>query len=74
MIPWKITFFKIAVVKRLWYTLQLIMIIIYSMIVTVRQAYAFTADTVRKRRYSRKKSIIKGDFAWISVRKCEGTE
>ena len=43
-------------------------------IVTVQQAYAFTADAVRKRRFNRNKSITEGDFAWICSRNYEGTE
>ena len=43
-------------------------------IVTVHQAYAFTADAVRKHRFSRNKSITEGDFAWICTRNYEGTE
>ena len=43
-------------------------------IVTVHQAYAFTADAVRKHRFSRQKSITESDFAWIFARNYEGTE
>ena len=43
-------------------------------IVTVQQAYAFTADAVRKHRFSRQKSITESDFAWIFARNYEGTE
>ena len=46
----------------------------YRCKVTVQQAYAFTADAVRKHRFSRNKSITEGDFAWICARNYEGTE
>ena len=42
--------------------------------VTVQQAYAFTADAVRKHIACRHKSITEGDFAWICARNYEGTE
>ena len=42
--------------------------------VTVRQAYALTADAVRKCRFNRNKSITKGDFAWICSCNYEDTE
>ena len=42
--------------------------------VTVQQAYAFTADAVRKLRFSMQKSITESDFAWIFARNYEGTE
>ena len=42
--------------------------------VAIQQAYAFTADAVGKRRFSRNKSITEGDFAWICSRNYEGTE
>ena len=43
-------------------------------IVTVQQAYAFTADAVEKRIFNRNKSITEDDFAWICSHNCEGTE
>ena len=49
-------------------------IIYFTILVTIQQAYAFTADAVRKHRLNRNKSITEGDFAWICYRNCEGTE
>ena len=42
--------------------------------ITVKQVCAFTALTVRKRRFSGHKSITEGDFAWICAYNYEGTE
>ena len=43
-------------------------------VVTARQVCAYTAQTVKKRVFSRNRSITEGDFAWICCRNYEDTE